>query len=186
MIAADSLSLHPLFTLPKYTPGDMPTIPGRALSERQSRNIGALLYLPSLRPLASNLSRNPEPWCQVLDENEAEKFLPASGWTIEGVSRERKAFLTLAVVHALRPDRTMAAAAALVEKVCRDEGGDVEGQAEEQGGLPWDDALDLEASVREVSGPEAPVLLCSEAGHDASWKVGAVFIGILFVYYWCC
>lgn len=80
----------------------------------------------------------------------------------------------MAVVHALRPDRTMAAAANFVEKVF------VEGAAEDGGGedtqdagsaLPWDEALDLDEAVRDGARPEAPVLLCSEAGHDASWKV---------------
>lgn len=152
-------------------PGLVPNIPGRTLSERQARDVGALLSLPSLEPLASHLSTNPEPWCQVLDENEAEKFLPLSGWTTDDVSKERQAFLSLAVVHALRPDRTMAAAAELVDRVFAEDGGGAGGHARVQGGLPWDDALDLEASVKEGAGPEAPVLLCSEAGHDASWKV---------------
>lgn len=109
----------------------------------------------------------------MLDENNAEAFLPASGWTSDGISQERQAFLALAVVHAFRPDRTMAAAEQLVRKVFPadldyGEGGD---QEEAAAGLPWDDVLDLEASVREGPGPEAPVLLCSEAGHDASWQV---------------
>ena len=152
--------------------GAVPNIPGRTLSERQARDVGALLALPSLEPLASHLSSNPETWCQVLDENEAERFLPLSGWTTDEVSKERQAFLSLAVVHALRPDRTMAAAAELVERVFAEDGGGSGGQhARVPCGLPWDDALDLEASVKEGAGPEAPVLLCSEAGHDASWKV---------------
>lgn len=152
-----------------YYSGEVPTIPGRTLSDRQLRDVGALLSLPSLEPLASHLRNNPEPWCKVLDENDAEKFLPTSGWTTDEVSIERQAFLSLAVVHALRPDRTMAAAAELVERVFGEGGGD--GGDEEQGSLPWDDALDLEASVKEGARPDAPVLLCSEAGHDASWKV---------------
>lgn len=154
------------------TPGEVPSIPGRELSERQSRDIGALLSLPSLKPLPQHLSANPEEWCRVLDENAAEKFLPTDGWTADGVSREKQAFLALAVVHALRPDRTMAAAEDLVNRVfsAPDEGAEGGGDQGETG-LPWNDALDLEASVREGPGPEAPVLLCSEAGHDASWKV---------------
>lgn len=155
----------------RLVPGAVPNIPGRTLSERQARDVGALLSLPSLEPLASHLSTNPEPWCQVLDENEAEKFLPLSGWTTDDVSKERQAFLSVAVVHALRPDRTMAAAAELVERVFAEDGGGAGGHARVQGGLPWDEALDLEASVKEGAGPEAPVLLCSEAGNDASWKV---------------
>lgn len=154
-------------------PGEVPSIPGCTLSERQSRDLGALLSLPSLQPLASHLSTNPEPWCRVLDETEAETFVPSSGWTTEDVSTERQAFLALAVIHALRPDRTMAAAAELVDKVFAEGDGDVAGRDEAERSLPWDDALDLEASVREGAGPEAPVLLCSEAGHDASWKVRA-------------
>ncbi|CAM9106263.1 unnamed protein product [Ectocarpus fasciculatus] len=155
--------------------GEVPSIPGRELSERQSRDIGALLSLPSLKPLPEHLSANPEEWCRVLDENDAEKFLPTGGWTADGVSQERQAFLALAVVHALRPDRTMAAAEDLVETVfsAPDEGAEGGGDQGETG-LPWNDALDLEASVREGPGPEAPVLLCSEAGHDASWKVDAL------------
>lgn len=161
----------------------MPTIPGRTLSERQSRAVGALLSLPSLEPLPLHFSTNPEAWCKVLDENDAEKFLPPSGWTADEVSKERQALLALAVVHALRPDRTMAAAAELVERVFVEGGGDAEGPDGEQGGLPWDDALDLEASVREGAGPEAPVLLCSEAGHDASWKVccGCILVNLFVV-----
>lgn len=152
-----------------------PSIPGRELSERQSRDVGALLSLPSLQPLASHLCANPEEWSRVLDEDDAEKFLPASGWTSDDVSEERQAFLALAVVHALRPDRTMAAAEELVKRVFagEDEGLDGEGGQGETG-LPWNDVLDLEASVKEGPGPEAPVLLCSEAGHDASWKVHAL------------
>lgn len=108
----------------------------------------------------------------MLDESDAEKFLPACGWTSDGVSKGRRAFLALAVVHALRPDRTMAAAEELVKRVFSggDEGVE-EGEDHGETGLPWNDVLDLEASVKEGPGPEAPVLLCSEAGHDASWKV---------------
>lgn len=107
----------------------------------------------------------------MLDENDAEKFLPPAGWTAEDVSKERQAFLALAVVHAMRPDRTMAAAQGLVEEVFSAGEDAVEGVDEGETGLPWNEALDLEASVKEGPGPEAPVLLCSEAGHDASWKV---------------
>lgn len=116
----------------------------------------------------------------MLDENDAEKFLPASGWTSDDISKERQAFLALAVVHALRPDRTMAAAEELVKTVFSgvDEG--VEGAGDQgEAGLPWNDVLDLEASVKEGPGPEAPVLLCSEAGHDASWKVLSVSVSLL-------
>lgn len=107
----------------------------------------------------------------MLDGNNAEKFLPASGWTSDEISQERQAFLALAVVHALRPDRTMAAAEQLVQKIFAAELEGEEGGRQEEAGLPWDDVLDLEASVKEGPGPEAPVLLCSEAGHDASWQV---------------
>lgn len=118
------------------------------------------------------MSASPEEWCRVLDENDAEKFLPSTGWTAEDTSKERQAFLAMAVVHALRPDRTMAAAEELVEKVFSAREEAVEGGGDEgDTGLPWNEALDLEASVKEGPGPEAPVLLCSEAGHDASWKV---------------
>lgn len=164
---------HPLYIFNFL--GEAPSIPGRELSERQSRDVGALLSLPSLQPLASHLCANPEEWSHVLDENDAEKFLPASGWTSDDVSKERRAFLALAVVHALRPDRTMAAAEELVKRVFSGEDEGVEGQGDQgETGLPWNDVLDLEASVKEGPGPEAPVLLCSEAGHDASWKVLSV------------
>lgn len=133
------------------------------------------MSLPSMEPLASHLSSDPEAWCRVLDHDEAEKFLPPDGWTVDGISEERRAFLALAVVHALRPDRTLAAATALVETVFADGGRDPESYVEGESALPWDEALDLEASVKEGPGPEAPVLLCSEAGHDASWKVCAPF-----------
>lgn len=158
----------------------MPSIPGRELSERQMRDVGALLSLPSLQPLASHLTTHPEEWCRVLDEDAGEKFVPADdGWTADGVSRERRAFLALAVVHALRPDRTMAAAEEFVETVFSGGdgggggggGGGAQTQEEAETGLPWNEVLDLEASVKEGPGPETPVLLCSEAGHDASWKV---------------
>lgn len=154
--------------LPLLT-GDAPSIPGRDLSERQSRDLGALASLPSLKPLAFHLADNPEAWIEVLDQNEAEKFLPHEGWIAEGVAHERKAFLALALIHALRPDRTMAAAAVFVERVFSLDGG--VGGEEVERGLPWDDALDLRAAVSEVPGPESPILLCSEAGHDASWQV---------------
>lgn len=158
--------------------GAAPSIPGREISERQSRDVGALLSLPSLQPLASHMSAYPEEWCRVLDENDAEKFLPTTGWTSEDVSNERQAFLALAVVHALRPDRTMAAAEELVERVFSGAEEAVEGGQGDEGetGLPWNEALDLEASVKEGPGPEAPVLLCSEAGHDASWKVPLLWL----------
>lgn len=104
-----------------------------------------------------------------MDQNEAEKYLPFEGWTEEGVAPERQAFLALALIHALRPDRTMAAAAVYVERVFSLDGA-VDGEEVERG-LPWDDALDLRAAVSEVLGPESPILLCSEAGHDASWQV---------------
>ena len=172
-VACSDSTIDYEFPLPTccILPGAAPSIPGRGLSERQSRDIGALLSLPSLQPLASHMSAFPEEWCRVLDENDAEKFLPATGWTVEDISKERRAFLAMAVVHALRPDRTMAAAEELVEKVFS--GGEevLEGGDEAETGLPWNEALDLEASVKEGPGPEAPVLLCSEAGHDASWKV---------------
>lgn len=73
----------------------------------------------------------------------------------------------------------MAAAAELVESVCAEGAGDGEGVDGDHAGLPWNDALDLEASVKEAPGPEAPILLCSEAGHDASWKVSCGGIAAL-------
>ena len=166
-----AISLTPHWTVwNEHRAGNAPIIPGRTLSERQSRDLGALASLPSLQPLASHLADNQDAWCEVLDQNEAERFLPVDGWSAEDVSAERKAFLALAVVHALRPDRTMAAAAEYVERVFSTDSGGEEGP-DAQVGLPWGEALDLEASVQEGPGPEAPILLCSEAGHDASWQV---------------
>lgn len=166
--------------------GPAPIITGRTLSEQQSRDLGALFTLRSLKPLASHLYDNPELWGPVLDENEAEAFLPPStDWAEEGISAERRMFLSLAVVHALRPDRTMAAGAEFVETVFAEDGGEMkdrdEGQDEEHSqasGLPWNEPLDLEEAVKEGARPEAPVLLCSEAGHDASWKVTCL---VLFI-----
>lgn len=128
----------------------------------------------------------------MLDEDDAEQFLPPtrgiSGWTAEGISIERQAFLSMAVVHALRPDRTMAAAAEFVEKVFAegvgvDVGGEGAGEEEQHVGraLPWDEALDVEEVVREGARPEAPILLCSDAGHDASWKV-LIYISLAFFF----
>lgn len=114
----------------------------------------------------------------MLDQNEPEKFLPLEGWAAEGVTPERQAFLALALIHALRPDRTMAAAAVFVERVFSLDG-TVDGEEvglDAERGLPWNDALDLRAAVSEVPGPESPILLCSEAGHDASWQVRLRFM----------
>lgn len=138
------------------------------------------MSLASLKPLASHLQDKPQLWAPVLEENEGEGFLPpAADWTEADTSPERQSFLAMAVVHALRPDRTTAAAAEFVEKVFADSNAQVhdgeEGQQEEDepqaSGLPWNEALDLEEAVKEGARPEAPVLLCSDAGHDASWKV---------------
>lgn len=72
----------------------------------------------------------------------------------------------------------MAAAGEFVERVFAESGagdgiGKGAGDDDQQrgGALPWDEALDLEEAVKDGARPEAPVLLCSEAGHDASWKV---------------
>ncbi|CAM9128550.1 unnamed protein product [Discosporangium mesarthrocarpum] len=161
--------------------GKTPQIPGRNLSERQSRELAALCELPSLEPLAAHLANNPEPWARLLDAEEPEKQVPgrsggdeAASWVSKDIPRAREAFLTLSILKALRPDRILAAAERFVDEVFLH---GLETVPDGLGGsavLPWNEALDLDEAVSEGARPEAPVLLCSEPGHDASWKVDAL------------
>jgi dynein heavy chain 1 len=85
--------------------------------------------------------------------------VPAGWYT--GQSRERLAGLVALVVRALRPDRVIAALETYVMQVLGDR-------------ISLHPALDLKEVWERDSTPNAPIMICSEPGHDASSRVDAL------------
>jgi dynein heavy chain 1, cytosolic len=144
-----------------------------ALTQQQSRDVAALCTLPAYAPLRDNLQQQQQQqqqqWSAFMTAAEPETAVPAESlWlaatpaaTTAAVAKPSTALLRLLLVSTLRPDRALAAATAFIAATL--------GSA-----FPWQEPLDLEA-VACASGPaRGPILLCSEPGHDASWRVDAL------------
>ncbi|CAM9277136.1 unnamed protein product, partial [Phaeothamnion confervicola] len=155
---------------------------GQELSERQVRDLMAVCRLPAAAALAASVTADAGgAWGAFLVAPDAEARVPmgwletANGGSRGGVGPARAALLRLLVVRSLRPDRIVPAMELFVVATFGDR-------------FPWNERLDLEAVVGSAApaataGPEADsggdraaaaVLLCSEAGHDASWRVDAL------------
>ncbi|CAM9242548.1 unnamed protein product, partial [Chrysoparadoxa australica] len=144
--------------------GGMTAIGSIALTERQKRELQGLTLLPSCAKLLASISEDEGEWEAFLLSDAAENAIP-TGWMQES-DPCRMAFLRLLLVNALRPDRTMSAAELFVTAVLGPD-------------FPWNEnleTLDIEPVKRTVKAA-TPILICSEPGHDASWKVDALAEG---------
>jgi len=134
-------------------------IPGKQLTDRQAKDMLALSTVPKCETIVDDLAANGHVWAAWLDAQEPELSVP-SKWIPDELPTERKSFLSLLVVRALRPERVMAALEVYV--------GVVLGEA-----FPWRAPFDL-TTIQSESKASSPVLLCSEPGYDASGKVDAL------------
>jgi dynein heavy chain 1, cytosolic len=150
-------------------------IPGRALDEAQAKDLQGLTLLPACSALAASIRAKPTEWSTFLSSPTAETAVPdfdvapqAGGGArapavvpSSSLSKERRAFLELLVVRALRKDRVMAALENYITAVLGET-------------FPWRGLFDLEEVVKVQSSAASPILLCSEAGHDASGRVDSL------------
>ncbi len=153
-------------------------IPGVRLEEGQAKELRALSTLPSLAPLLDSIRSNGKAWAAFLVAARPETSVPEFEVSLSSSSGskktastvvaschtlplERKAFLQLLLVRALRKDRLVAAMELYV--------GAVLGET-----FPWRGLFDLGEIIDTQSTAAAPLLLCSEAGHDASQRVDAL------------
>lgn len=153
-------------------------IPGRSLDESVARYLLSLTLLPSFGGLqASMASSDPiehAKWLDVLDGPEPEKSVPLSWATATGsgspregsgvaVAPERAALLIVMIIRALRPERTLHALEGYITAVFGDS-------------FAWREhaKLDLRQLVETDSNSRKPVMICSEAGQDASSKVDSL------------
>ena len=147
-------------------------IPGLTLDETQAKELRGLALLPAMSALVPSMQTHVEEWAAFLSATRPEAAVPEFDVVVPGVASlggaqtvrsgtvgsERRAFLHLLVIKALRKDRVVAAMEAYAAIVL--------GEA-----FPWRGVFDLEEVVRVQSTAASPLLLCSEPGHDASQKV---------------
>ncbi len=154
-------------------------LPGAALDAAQARELKGLALVPCFgAALLPSLRARGQEWAAFLGASRPETAVPefelstskdgkddGATTTTTSSSRsldpERRAFLQLLLVRALRRDRLVAAVEVYVTTVLGD-------------GFPWRGLYDLAEVVAEQGTATAPLLLCSEPGHDASQRVDAL------------
>jgi len=143
-------------------------IPGHPLGDAAARQLMQLSFLPSFAKLNTALSAT-EQWAQFMSSPTPEEIVPHALLdvilNITGggkPTKERCALLRVLVVKALRPERVCPA---LEAYVCEAFGSHFDWRAH--------CAVDLRSLMGD-SRAAVPLLLCSEAGQDASGKVDAL------------
>lgn len=149
--------------------------PGAALDVAQARELQGLVLLPCFAgALLPSLRARGAEWASFLaSAARPETAMPefevavvgeaADGTTVSSrsLAPERRAFLQLLLVRALRRDRLVAAMEGYVAAVLGE-------------GFPWRGLFDLAEVVAEQGCATSPLLLCSEPGHDAGQRVDAL------------
>eukprot|EP01041_Mallomonas_annulata_P000303 gene303-544_t len=147
-------------------------IPGHSFSEGITRQLLSLSLLPAFSGLHSSMNNNnnnnetssssSSAWMDMLSSDHPEKTIPTD-WMMgsePNVTAPRAALLGAMITRALRPDRVMAAIDNYVSSVF--------GEA-----FQWGDFcnVDLREIVEHDSKASVPLMLCSDAGQDASGRV---------------
>lgn len=139
-------------------------IPGVTLDDAEAKNLLSLNTLPAFAGLAASMANQAErdAWMAVMTGSEPEKSVPLT-WSAERLSPERAALLTVMIIRALRPERTLPALEGYISAAFGQD-------------LEWREhcKLDLGQMVERDSKAANPVMICSEAGQDASGKVDAL------------
>ena len=147
-------------------------LPGQApLEDSAAKQLLSLSQLPAFSSLLSTMGgEDAKKWIAFFAHPEPETVVPL-GWIVlqpssasnAGMTPERLALLKVVLVRCLRPERTLNALEEFVYAVFGD-------------GFEWREhcRLDLKQMVERDSRSSAPLMLCSEAGQDASAKVDAL------------
>jgi dynein heavy chain 1 len=143
------------------------SLPGGVLTEPMARQLMALSFLPAFSGLQASLSASETSpaWLEFLNAVEAEKVVPLTALVgMENLSPERAALLRVLIVKAVRPERVSHVLEEYITAVFA------------QDGFDWREhcLLNLRQFVEADSKASAPLMLCSEAGQDASSKVDAL------------
>ena len=144
-------------------------VPGHVIDDTKARQLASLSLLPAFSSLLTSMSGDDaSKWAAFYSHPEPETVTP-TGWSASSsdsaVAPERLALLNVMLVRCLRPERTLNA---LEGYVCSVLGA----------GFEWREhcRLDLKQMVERDSRSTAPLVLCSEAGQDASAKVDALAV----------
>ena len=150
------------------------TLDAWVLDDTEARQLLALTQLPAFAALPQQMAADAAAWAAFRTHPEPETALPL-GWSAAAaaataradvpVAPERLALLTVLLVRAFRPERTLDALEAYVRAVF---GGPDR--------FPWRDhaRADLKTILETDGCAGTPLMICSEAGQDASAKVDAL------------
>ena len=138
-------------------------IPGQVLSDSTAKQLMSLSSLPAFVNLHTSMTgASSEKWAAMLTATDPEQKVPID-WVAPNVNPIRIALLRLLVIKAIRPDRLMSAVDMYVTAVFGEE-------------FNWREQskLDLKEILERDSHCSVPIMLCSEAGQDASARVDAL------------
>jgi dynein heavy chain 1 len=164
-------------------------MPGFPLDEAAARHLFALTLLPTFSHLPTVLASPVEAaqWINFFKHPEPEKVVPM-GWSTQSgqsdstyasqsgqsgssgsydLTPARAALLKVLIVHSFRPERTLNALEGYISAVFGD-------------AFDWREhcRLDLKKILQRDSKASAPIMMCSEAGQDASAKVDTLAAGM--------
>ncbi|TMW64824.1 hypothetical protein Poli38472_008991 [Pythium oligandrum] len=132
-----------------------------SFSKDELDHFSKLLLVPSFKHIEAHVRANSTEWNALIKHPTPEKVLP-KGWEAgvvdEATSPRRAAFRRLVLVHFMRPDRTIYAAASFIEAVFGND-------------FPWRGEIELRKNVENDTHATRAVLLCSTTGFDASAQV---------------
>eukprot|EP01038_Epipyxis_sp_PR26KG_P004455 gene4455-6300_t len=138
------------------------TLPDNMISDGTARQLISLSLLPAFSDIQSSLGGSDRgKWIKFFEDGEAEKYVPmdfVKDW--KSLTNERKSLLRILVVRCLRPDRVMFAMESFITCAFGED-------------FDWREIskIDLKAIVEIDSRSTVPLMLCSDAGQDASSKV---------------
>ena len=147
-------------------------LPGRTpFEDGVARQLLSISQLPAFSNLLSTMGGvDAKKWITFFSHPEPETAIP-TGWTDTSenvsVSPERQALLNVMIIRCLRPERIINALEGFVHAVFGE-------------GFGWREhcRLDLKQMVERDSKSTSPIMLCSEAGQDASAKVDALAVAL--------
>jgi dynein heavy chain 1 len=126
-----------------------------------------LTFLASFGKLLESLE-NQNAWESFFDNSSIDCFATIPTNSIENnssVSIERQLFLKLLIVKVFRPDQLLSSMEKYIEVIFGKE-------------FPWRGEMNLLDVVSAISNSNAPIMVCSEPGYDASAKVDALAVNI--------
>jgi len=135
----------------------------RSLDDNVSRQLLSLSLLPSYSGLYNSMTVESAKWATFYDSASPEVDVPMAWSSETDLSPERAALLQIVIVKVLRPDRVLIAMELFVSQVF---GADFGWRAH--------CAFDLTQLVEQDSKASSPIMICSEAGQEASGKVVAL------------